>query len=183
MVSVLLFFCCSPELDDNQGNQNEQDPSQDEILLDDETLVSNLNNNVISLQDIIERLFENDYVKNIDTVYGTAGTIEKYVLKFAEDSLNTNGIDIYLQPDGASSGQDIAVSVKKDSDSSYYWMVDKNWITDAAGDKIKVSDTTGVALKTKIQDNYWYYSYDGKSWQSYQSVFELCLYRYEDRWR
>lgn len=165
MVSVLLFFCCSPELDDNQGNQNEQDPSQDEILLDDETLVSNLNNNVISLQDIIERLFENDYVKNIDTVYGTAGTIEKYVLKFAEDSLNTNGIDIYLQPDGASSGQDIAVSVKKDSDSSYYWMVDKNWITDAAGDKIKVSDTTGVALKTKIQDNYWYYSYDGgKSW-------------------
>ncbi len=175
---AVLLCSCGPNLDDNQGDQNQKPPQEENNLVSNSTLVSNLNNSVASLQTIVVRLSKNDYIKSIDTVYNAAGIIEKIILKFAEDTLNTNGIEIFLQSGSTSTNQNILVSAKKDVDSIYYWMVDNAWLKDENGDKIEVSGNS--VLKTKIEDGYWYYTHDnGKSWvkagqvtnQSFNYVF------------
>ena len=56
------------------------------------------------------------------------------------------------------------VSVKKDTDGIYYWTLDGEWITDG-GKKLPVSGQNGTSPKLKIEEEYWYISYDdGTTW-------------------
>ena len=67
--------------------------------------------------------------------------------------------------------------MKKDADGIYYWTLNGEWLLDDAGSKIKAegadgsdgtngsNGTDGITPKLKIEEGYWYVSYDnGTSW-------------------
>lgn len=75
------------------------------------------------------------------------------------------------------------IGVKQDADGVYYWTLDGEWLTDAQGNKVKAQGEKGIdgengedgtdgkdgkdaiAPQLKIENNYWYISYDGgKTW-------------------
>ena len=75
------------------------------------------------------------------------------------------------------------IGVKQDADGVYYWTLDGEWLTDAQGNKVKAQGEKGIngengedgtdgkdgkdaiAPQLKIENNYWYISYDGgKNW-------------------
>lgn len=82
--------------------------------------------------------------------------------------------------DGAD-GHSPVIGVKKDSDGYYYWTIDGDWLLDENGDKIKAVGTDGkdgsdgkdsIAPKLKIEEGFWYVSYDnGQTWDKlYKAV-------------
>ena len=62
--------------------------------------------------------------------------------------------------------------MKKDTDGLYYWTIDGEWLLDGEGYKVQASakDGTngdnGITPQLKIENEYWYVSYDsGSTWQ------------------
>lgn len=70
---------------------------------------------------------------------------------------------------GKNSGDAPIIGVKKDTDGIYYWTLDGDYLTDEKGNKVKAQGTdggdTGVTPQLKIENDYWFVSYDdGSSW-------------------
>lgn len=55
------------------------------------------------------------------------------------------------------------IGVKLDTDGKYYWTLDGVFITDGGGGKLPVSGENGVTPQFKIDEGYWYVSYDGEA--------------------
>lgn len=55
------------------------------------------------------------------------------------------------------------IGVKQDTDGTYYWTLDGEFITDAGGGKLPVSGEDGTTPRFKIDGGYWYVSYDGET--------------------
>lgn len=172
----ILFIAFISACDKNLEPESPQ--STQESFINKSELESMLNTSLESAGEIIYRLSENDYILSIDTIYKDKGIVSKYVLRFAEDTVN---VDIFLPDNNKVLNNDITFSLKKDSDSSFYWMFNNDWIKDAKGDKINVLDSNRV-LKTKIQDDYWYYSYDdGTSWiKTNRATYQSFNYFFKD---
>lgn len=66
-------------------------------------------------------------------------------------------------------GHSPVISVRLYSDGKYYWTLDGEWLTDAAGNKLPVhgeNGTDGATPVLKIQDGFWFVSYDGgNTWE------------------
>ncbi len=148
-----------------------------------ETLCDKMNTNIASLQIIVDALEKNDGIKSVSTLSDGTGYIitfvsGKYINIYhgingengSDGKDGTNGID-------GKDGMTPKISVKKDTDGIYYWTVDGQWLI-VNGDKIKASaiDGTngndghngqdgidgkdGITPKFKIEEGYWYISYD-----------------------
>lgn len=64
-----------------------------------------------------------------------------------------------------SDGQTPNVGVRQDSDGVYYWTIDGEWLLDGSGKKIRAQGDDGIVPKMKIEDGWWFVSYDeGKNW-------------------
>ncbi len=97
-----------------------------------------------------------DYITSVEPLTEN-GAVVGYTIKFAKST----PIVIYNGEDGTSP----VVSVKQDTDGVYYWTLDGEWLTDGAGNKLPVSGKDGITPKLKIEEEYWYISYDnGKTW-------------------
>ena len=127
------------------------------------TQCNQMNTNIESLRALINVLESHDYIKSV-TPLMEDGTQVGYTINFAY----SNPITIYSN---ASSSSAPIIGVKKDADNVYYWTLDGEWLLDDDGNKIKAEakDGTdgneGVTPKLKIEDGYWYVSYDnGTSW-------------------
>ena len=176
-----------------------------------EVLCNQMNTNVLSLQNIVEALHDNDYVTNVSSVLENGEEVG-YTISFSK----SGSITIYHGADGKDGqdgddgkdgvdGQDGAdgkdgqagvdgkdgytpvIGVKKGNDGIYYWTLDGQWLINDDGDMIPVTGRAGtdgingtdgtdgtdgkdgidgkdgadgITPKLKIEDGYWYVSYD-----------------------
>lgn len=139
-----------------------------------EKLCTEMNTNIVSLKTIVEALQKNDYVTDVTAV--TEGGIEVgYTITFAK----SGSITIYHGHDGADGkdgvdgadgkdgkdGTTPIVGVRQDTDGVYYWTLNGEWLLDESGNKIPATGKDGITPQLKIEDGYWYVSYDnGLSW-------------------
>ena len=118
----------------------------------------NMNENLTSLQAIVDAIQKQDGIVSVTELPEGKG----YSVLF------TSGKVIYLYngTDGTGSSTP-KISVRQDTDGIYYWTVDGEWLM-VDGKKVRASAIDGKGAVTpqfKIEDGFWYVSYDGgNSW-------------------
>ena len=159
-----------------------------------EELCKEMNTNITSLQTIVNVLQSNDYITGVVEVTKN-GEIIGYTITFGKHDPITiyHGQDGKDGQDGANgSSSTPVIGVAQDTDGVYYWTLNGEWLLDDNGNKLPVSGTNGkdgqngsngqdgtdgkdgqdgadgkdgVTPQLKIEDNYWYISYDnGATW-------------------
>ena len=152
-------------------------------------LVDKLNTDLSSLQTIVEALQNNDYVTSVVPL--TEGRdIIGYTLNFAKSGY----VIIYHGQDGQNAAAPV-MGVRQDATGAYYWTVDGEWLLNENGDKVPTtgadgapgqdgsdgsagadgtngaSGADGITPQLKIEDDYWYVSYDeGLTWQQLEKA-------------
>ena len=112
------------------------------------TLCNRMNTNIASLQSIVEALQNNDYIVSCTPLMEDSVQVG-YTITFAK----SGSIVIYHGRDGVD-GHSPQIGAKRDSDGEVYWTLDGEWLTD------------DVTPQLKIEDGYWYISYNGgSSWE------------------
>ena len=149
-------------------------------VLELEKTCKEINSNISAMQAILTALQNNDYVTSIVQVTENGETIG-YTINFSKSGSVTiyhgeNGKDGANGADGKNGvdGKDGYVpniGVMKDTDGIYYWTLDGEWMLDGKGNKIQANGVDGedgidgVTPRLKIEDDYWYASYDnGATW-------------------
>ena len=157
-----------------------------------EELCKQMNTNISSLQTIVSAQQNNDYITGVTPIVKDGKEVG-YTITFSKSKPITiyhgkdgaNGTDGADGKDGKD-GYTPVIGVLKDTDGIYYWTLDGEWLVDADGNKIKAQgidgkdgqDGTvgeagkdgadgkdGITPQLKIENNYWYISYDnGASW-------------------
>lgn len=171
--------------------------SQNQRIAALEDLCSELNDNMQSLQTIVKALQEGDYVTGVTPISEDGRNIG-YVISFDKNediqiyhgAAGTDGKDGADGSDGkdGADGNDGAtpiVGVKADEDGIYYWTLNGEWLLDDTGSKIKAvgtdgkngtdgvdgeKGTDGVTPQLKIEDGYWYISYENGSDNSWKQL-------------
>lgn len=138
-----------------------------------------LNTNITSLKTLVDAYLSADYITDVTPVL-EGGEEVGYVITFAKNGK----ITIYHGEDGADgqNGQDgnaPKLGIKQETDGSYYWTLNGEWLLDDNGAKIKAvgedgadgangadgadgtDGTDGITPTLKIEEEYWYISYDG----------------------
>lgn len=124
-----------------------------------QTSVNMLNTNLSALQSIVEALQNNDYVSSVAPLTEN-GKVIGYTIYFTK----SNPVVIYHGNDGID-GHTPVIGINKDEDGIYYWTIDGEWLRDAEGNKVPTTGNNGVTPQTKIEDGYWYVSYNnGSTW-------------------
>ena len=150
-VVALLATSCSKGFDDSEIWDKLN--SLEERVAALEQLCKQMNTNITSLQTIVEALQKNDYVTNVAPIKED-GDVVGYTITFAKG----DSITIYLSGN-ASTPQ---IGVKQHSDGIYYWTLGGELLLDDDGNKVKAQ---GNMPKLKIENEYWYVSYDnGATW-------------------
>ena len=118
----------------------------------------NMNENLTSLQTIVNASQKQDGIVSVTDLPDGQG----YSVKFVSGKV----IYLYNGTNGTGSSTP-KISVRQDSDGIYYWTVDGEWLI-VDGKKVRASATDGkdaVTPQFKIEDGFWYVSYDGgNSW-------------------
>ena len=132
-----------------------------------EELCKQMNTNISSLQTIVTALQNNDYVTGATPLMKDGKEIG-YTITFSKG----NPITIYHGKDGQDGEDGITptISVKKDTDGVYYWTLNGEFIM-VDGGKIQAegkdgtNGTNGTTPQFKIENDYWFVSYDnGANW-------------------
>ena len=132
-----------------------------------EELCKQMNTNISSLQTIVTALQNNVYVTGTTPLMKDGKEIG-YTITFSKG----NPITIYHGKDGQDGEDGITptISVKKDTDGVYYWTLNGEFIM-VDGGKIQAegkdgtNGTNGTTPQFKIENDYWFVSYDnGANW-------------------
>ena len=132
-----------------------------------EELCKQMNTNISSLQTIVTALQNNVYVTGTTPLMKDGKEIG-YTITFSKG----NPITIYHGKDeqDGEDGTTPTINVKKDTDGVYYWTLNGEFIV-VDGGKIKAegkdgtSGTNGTTPQFKIENDYWFVSYDnGTNW-------------------
>ena len=132
-----------------------------------EELCKQMNTNISSLQTIVTALQNNVYVTGTTPLMQDGKEIG-YTITFSKG----NPITIYHGKDGqdGEDGTTPIIGVKKDTDGVYYWTLNGEFIV-VDGGKIKAegkdgtNGTNGTTPQFKIENDYWFVSYDnGANW-------------------
>ena len=174
-------------------------------FLELQTKVNELNTNISALQRIVTALQEKDYITDIVPVVENSAVVG-YTLIFAKNLPVTiyhgksgadgeDGSDAEDGKDGVD-GHTPVIGVKKESDGTYYWtvngewmlgspnihfpsggdsywVIDGEWVLDENGNRLPaagVDGKDGVTPQLKIQDGCWYVSFDGGSTWSREPI-------------
>ena len=148
-----------------------------------EELCKQMNTNIEALQTLVNALEKRDYITNISPIRED-GEVIGYTISFGK----SDTITIYHGKDGqdgangadGKDGYTPQIGVMKDTDNNYYWTLDGEWLLDGKGNKIQANGvngtdgtngsngtngTNGVTPQLKIENDYWYVSYDkGATW-------------------
>ena len=190
---VAMFVSSCSKFDDTQIWDKINDHEQRISRL--EELCQQMNSNISSLQTIVSALQNNDYVTAVTPVTKDGKTIGYTIAftKSAPITIyhGEDGKDGANGKDGIN-GYTPIIGVKQDSNGIYYWTINGEWLTDEDGNKIKavgtdgkdgingedgsngedgingndgVNGKDGVTPQLKIENEYWYISYDnGSTW-------------------
>ena len=132
-----------------------------------EELCKQMNTNISSLQTIVTALQNNVYVTGTTPLMKDGNEIG-YTITFSKG----NPITIYHGKDGqdGEDGTTPTIGVKKDTDGVYYWTLNGEFIM-VDGGKIQAegkdgtNGTNGTTPQFKIENDYWFVSYDnGANW-------------------
>ena len=132
-----------------------------------EEFCKQMNTNISSLQTIVTALQNNVYVTGTTPLMKDGKEIG-YTITFSKG----NPITIYHGKDGQDGEDGITptISVKKDTDGVYYWTLNGEFIM-VDGGKIQAegkdgtNGTNGTTPQFKIENDYWFVSYDnGANW-------------------
>ena len=156
-----------------------------------EELCKEMNTNISSLKTIVEVIQENDFITDIVPIE-KGGEVIGYTIMFGKHEPITiyNGEDGKDGQNGSATAPIIGVA--KDADGVYYWTLNGEWLLDDEGNKLPVSGKNGndgvdgeegkdgqngqdgkpgadgkdgVTPQLKIENGYWYVSYDnGATW-------------------
>ncbi len=114
-----------------------------------------LNQDLRTLSAIVTALQDNDYVTNVAEVKKD-GNVVGYTISFSK----SGAVTIYNGEDGHTP----VIGIKLHTDGKYYWTVDGKWVYDGSGTGNRIS-AEGSVPELKIDDGWWYVSYDGrKTW-------------------
>ena len=165
LMCVLLLLGCSDKYDDSALRNDLNDLENRVAKLED--LCKQMNTNISSLQTIVTALQNNVYVTGT-TPFMQDGKEIGYTITFSKG----NPITIYHGKDGqdGEDGTTPTIGVKKDTDGVYYWTLNGEFIV-VDGGKIKAegkdgtNGTNGTTPQFKIENDYWFVSYDnGANW-------------------
>ena len=156
-----------------------------------ETTCADLNTEIESLKTLVQAIQSSDYITSVvplkengkevgyTITFAKNGTI---TIRHGADGKNgADGKDGANGKDGADGkdGSAPVIGVKKDTDGVFYWTINGEWLVDDAGNKVPVSGkdgadgengkdgapgtpgADGVTPQLKIEQDYWYVSYDG----------------------
>lgn len=123
-----------------------------------ESTVNTLNGNVSSVQTLVQAL-QDDI---------TISVISKNKDGFTITFSDGQSVEIQNGEKGSQGdkGDTPVIGVKADGDV-FYWTADGEWLVDASGNKVAVS---GGIPTLKIENDHWYASYDGTTWQDLGEV-------------
>ncbi len=175
-VLFLAFGCYDDSVIRNELRDHE------ERIAQLETLCKQMNTNISALQTIVSTLQRNVYVTEV-TPIKEGSDIIGYTISFS----NSESVTIYHGRDGVDgedgiNGTSPSIGVRQDTDGIYYWTLDGEWLLDATGKKVQAvvcdgSDGAagedgsagsdgedGKTPQLKIENGYWYVSYDGEKW-------------------
>ena len=173
--SMLLASGCSDEYDDSALTGRVGDLENRVKTL--EELCRQMNTNISSLQTLVTALQNGDYITSVTPVTSGGQTIG-YTMTFKQAA----PITIYHGTNGKD-GQDgkngtTPVIGVAPYNGVYYWTLNGTWLTDTSGNKIKAEGTDGrdgvdgkpgqdgddgITPELKIEDGYWWISYDNKA--------------------
>ena len=165
LMCVLLLLGCSDKYDDSALRNDLNDLENRVAKLED--LCKQMNTNISSLQTIVTALQNNVYVTGTTPLMKDGKEIG-YTITFSKG----NPITIYHGKDGQDGEDGITptISVKKDTDGVYYWTLNGEFIM-VDGGKIQAegkdgtNGTNGTTPQFKIENDYWFVSYDnGANW-------------------
>ena len=170
---VMTMIACSEDYDDSELRSDIENLENRVNTL--EQWQKMVNNDLSSLQSIVNSLNGNDNIVSVDELKDSAGKVIGYRIEFAKSGTK----DIYHGKDGANGtdgepGSTPAIGVKIDSDGIYYWTLNGTWLLDESGNKVKTgtdgmdgaNGKDGVTPQLKIENNLWFVSYDnGGSWK------------------
>ena len=129
-----------------------------------EELCKEMNTNIVSIQTIVNVQQSGDYITGIVEVKKD-GKVIGYTITFGKHE----PITIYNGEDGSATAPIIGVA--EDTDGVYYWTLNGEWLLDDNGNKLPVSGkdgqngANGTMPQLKIEEGYWYISYDnGATW-------------------
>ena len=183
---ALSLFLLSGCYDDTRIWEELRD--HEERLQKLEALCAQVNSDVASLQELVSAIETGDYITDVRP-YRENGVDVGYEITFSRKKsiVIYHGRDGEDGKDGSSvSGGNLiipVIGVKTDTDGGKYWTVGGEWLLDDTGAKVSAvgkngedgqdgaageKGEDGVTPKFKIEDDYWYVSYeDGAdgSWQ------------------
>lgn len=155
--SVLLLYACYD--DSSVRSDIEEMKSRIERL---EKMCELMNGEIQSVQSVVDAIENRDYVTSYERLS------DGYMIKFAsgKNMVIRNGKDGTNGVDGKDGKDGYApkISIRKNVDGVYYWVLDGNWLLDESGKKIPVSGQDGVTPKLKIDGGFWYVTYDNINW-------------------
>ena len=155
MVAVLVSSCTY----DDTGLWNALNSLEKRVATLEE-LCKETNTNLSALQKIVEAISQNEHIKNIAPIYKD-GAVVGYAITFTSGE----SVTIYNDNKQESVGAVPQIGVAKDNDGVYYWTLNGEWLFDANGNKIKAEGDDGLTPRFKIENEYWYVSYDnGINW-------------------
>ena len=178
LVVVMLFTACHDKLWDSIEDLDSRVTKLEELCKE-------MNTNISALQTIVSVIQENDFITGIVPIE-KGGEVIGYTIMFGKHE----PITIYNGEDGKDGQNGIdgytpILGVAKDVDGVYYWTLNGEWLLDDEGNKLPVSGKNGndgengegsdgesgtagkdgVTPQLKIENGYWYVSYDnGAIW-------------------
>ena len=177
MILGLLSLVSCTEYDEvAMWNKNEDMGSRLAAL---EELCSQLNTNIVSLQQIVEALQGNDYVTGVVPGVENGETVG-YTISFSK----SGPVTIYHGKKGENgqNGTTPVIGVEQDTDGLYYWTLDGEWLTDDEGSKILAQGMAGKsAYELAVEKGYrgtldeWLASLNGSNGDDGKSAYELAV--------
>ena len=177
---VILGFASVACYDDAELRESIEDLDSRVKTL--ETLCSEMNTNISSLVTVVNAMQKGDYIVSVSPlledgvevgyriVFKESGVVDLYHGKDGADGADgedgSDGKDGINGTDGTDGedGHSPVLGTKQDEDGAYYWTVDGEWVLDGKGNKIPLV-TLGATPELKIENNTWYVTYDGETWE------------------
>ncbi|MBO5815708.1 MAG: hypothetical protein J6R30_06305 [Bacteroidales bacterium] len=181
--AVIMAYSCS--FYDDSWIQDEFQ-KQNDAVAKLEARCRQINENIVSLEEVLTLLQDRNLVTSISAIkengevcgyelffqngksyrlyFGTEGKNGGDGKDGADGTDGTDGTDGADGADGVNAHKPV-ISVKQDSDGKWYWTLDGEWLTDGKGNKIPAISNDDVTPSFKIENGYWFLSYDGgKNW-------------------
>ena len=159
LLAVLLAVFVSSCAYDDTGLWNALSNLENRVATLEE-LCKETNTNLGSLQQLVDAISKNEHIKNIAPIQKD-GSVVGYTITFTSGE----SVTIYNDNKQDSVGAVPQIGVAQDNDGVYYWTLDGDWLLDANGNKIKAAGEDGLTPKFKVENEYWYVSYDnGINW-------------------